>query len=397
MLNNRWRAWLPSLLMMVSCGSKAASTADNPEPKSAQVEQPDDHAHQQLPTRVQLSKAVLTAAQIETALVGREKLVSTIALPGELVADPDRSAHVASPIAGRVERVSFREGSSVKKGDVLATIRVPDLGKLRSSLAATLAKASAARANTVRQKALLDQRLTSEQSYLDAVATAEALDVEARATQEHLAALGLGAGATQSNASILSLRAPVSGVVVARNAVVGQPVGADEVLADIVDLSELWFLGRVFERDLGRLQIGANAEVQLNAYPKERFSGTIEYIGRQVDPIARTVTARIRLANCGEQLRVGLFGNAHVSTREGEDELATIVVPRNALTEIAGKSAVFVQRDESTFEMHVLTLGNSAAGKVQVLAGLHEGEQVVVSGVFSLKSAVLKSSFTEDE
>jgi cobalt-zinc-cadmium efflux system membrane fusion protein len=184
--------------------------------------------------------------------------------------------------------------------------------------------------------------------------------------------------------------------VVVRDAVVGQPVGAQQVLGQIVDLSQLWFLGRVFEKDLGRLTVGASVEVQLNAYPEQRFTGKVEYIGQQVDAIARTVTARVVLENRGGLLRVGLFGTAYVSTATARAEPA-LVVPRSALTELAGKQVVFVRQPDGHFELHEVTTGESAAGKVEVLAGLREGEQVVVEGVFTLKSAVLKSTFAEEE
>lgn len=355
----------------------------------------DEPEHEPLPTRVRLAREVAEAAHIRTAKVRREFLATTLSLPGEIVSDPDRTARVASPVAGRLERVHFKEGSVVKKGDLLAVIRVPDLGKLRSLAASNLAKAKAARANAERLKGLAAQRLSSEQLYLDAVASAEVFEVEALAARQQLIALGLtGESDTPSQ---LALRAPLSGTVVSRNAVVGQPVTAEEVLADIVDLDEVWFLGRVFEKDLGRLSQAADAEVQLNAYPNEHFTGKIEYIGRQVDPVARTVTARVRLVNRGDLLRVGLFGTAHVALGGVQRSQSTLVVPRAALTEIAGKDVVFVRQSEADFDLHELSLGESAAGKVQVLAGLREGEEVVVDGVFTLKSAVLKHTFAEDE
>ncbi len=384
-------------MLIVSCTKKVgdkgqvAAESDESKEKKEHVDEPE---HEELPKRVRLTPDLIADARISTAPAVRETLTVTVALPGEIAADPDRTARIASPVAGSIERVAFREGSAVKKGDVLAVIRVPDLGKLRSTLSATLSRAKAARANVLRLKALADQRLASEQSYLDAVAAADALDVEARAAGEQIGALGMGA---EGNPSQLTLRAPLSGVVVARNAVVGQPVTAQEVIANIVDLSELWFLGRAFEKDLGRLRLNAQVEVQLNAHPKEQFTGTVEYVGQQVDPVARTVTARIRLTNRNGLLRVGLFGSAYVSTAEETGGQAMIVIPRSAITEVAGKPVVFVRHADNDFELHELTLGDAAGGKVQVVAGLREQEQVVTEGVFTLKSAVLKGTFAEDE
>jgi cobalt-zinc-cadmium efflux system membrane fusion protein len=383
------------LLLSCACAKREHAPPQPVEKRAANEAHLDEPEHEELPTRVRLAEAVVRDAKIQVAPVVREALPSTLALPGEIVADPDRSARLSSPLPGRVQDVRFQEGSAVEKGEVLAIIRVPDLGRLRSERAAALAKASAARANAQRLKELLNQRLTSEQTVVDAVASAEALEGEARAAGEQLSALGIAGG--KANPSELALRAPVSGVVVARNAVVGQPVTADEVLCEIVDLSRVWFLGRVFEKDLGRLALQAPAEVQLNAYPKERFAGRVEYIGRKVDAVARTVTARIGLTGRDDVLRVGLFGTAYVSSADLDEPEATLVVPRSALTEVAGKPVVFVQHPDGDFELHELLLGGSAAGKVQVLSGLREGEQVVVEGVFTLKSAVLKSTFAEEE
>jgi cobalt-zinc-cadmium efflux system membrane fusion protein len=148
---------------------------------------------------------------------------------------------------------------------------------------------------------------------------------------------------------------------------------------------------------LGRVRVGAKADVRLNAYPAEHFEGTVEYLGKQVDPVARTVTARIRLKNRDELLRISLFGTAHVGVTDGAARPATLVVPESAITEVAGKRVVFVRQADGDFEQHEIVTGDSALGQVQVLSGLREGEQVVVQGAFTLKSALLKSTFAEGD
>ncbi|HEY6881773.1 MAG TPA: efflux RND transporter periplasmic adaptor subunit [Polyangiales bacterium] len=358
----------------------------------------DEPAHAEFPTQVRLSDEVLTAAGVRTQKVEREQLVSTIDLPGEISVDPDRSARVASPIAGRIEQVHFQEGQRVKQGDPLLVIRVPELGKVRSDSAATRAQAKAARVTADRLRELKDQQLASEQAYLAAEAEAQALELSAVAAHDRVQALGV---VNQGNPSSLVLRAPLSGVVLARAAVVGQPVTSEQVVAEIADLSEVWFLGRVFEKDLGLLRVGAPSEVLLNAYPGTAFAGTVEYIGMQVDPIARTLTARIRLTNHDDLLRIGLFGSARVSTEPvlGKDASRppVLVVPRGALMEVAGKQVVFVRQADRDFELHQVTTGRAAGGKVEILSGLRDGEQVVSEGAFTLKSSVLKASLSEGE
>jgi cobalt-zinc-cadmium efflux system membrane fusion protein len=359
----------------------------------------EDHAdegeHEDLPTRVRLDPEVVKAAQIETTPVVREVLASTLDLPGEITSDPDKTAKVSALLPGRIESVHFKEGETVQKGAVLILLQVPELGKAKAAYTSTLAKASAARTNADRLRALADKRLAANQEVLTATAEAESLEAEARAAGEQLSALGTGLPGREG--STLALRAPKSGLVVSRDAVVGQPVAAEQTLATIADLSEVWFLGSVFEKNLAQVRLGAPAEIALNAYPEARFSGSVEYLSRQIDPVARTVTARIRLANRDDLLRLGLFGVAHVTTSEPSKREAALVVPRSAVTEIAQKQVVFVQQSDGDFDLHQIALGGSGLGKVEVISGLREGEQVVRSGVFTLKSAVLKSTFGEDD
>ncbi len=381
------------MLAVAACSKPSGSAKPGVEKATPASSEADEHHG--LPKKVHVPPAVVADAKIKTAPAAKETLSLTLALPGEVVADPDKTARISSPVPGRIEDVKFTEGNTVKKGDVLAIVRVPELGKVRAAYAATLSKSKAARANAERTKALWEQRLASEQAYVDAKATADALDVEAQSLGDQLAAMGAGGSAGSSFQ--LVLRAPLAGIVIARDAVVGQPITAEQVLGTIADMSEVWFLGRVFEKDLGRLHRGSRAEVQLNAYPDEHFTGTVEYVGRQVDPVARTVTARIRLKDREELLRVGLFGTARVETEEKEKHAPTIVVPRSAVTEIAGKSVVFVKEPDDSYDVHEVALGDAALGKVEIVSGLREGENVVIDGVFSLKSVVMKSALAEEE
>jgi len=387
-------------LVFVAFVGGRASRSGEPQTKAPPVASASAGAapadeHEELPKRVKLKPEAIKDARIRAEPTRKGVLAVTLSLPGEIAPDPDRSARIASPAEGKVEEVRFKEGSTVKKGDVLAVIRIPELGKLRGAQASTLARAKAARSNADRQKALFEKRLTSEQSVIDAEAEARALSVEAQSLGEQLSALGAGA---QTGASfLLTLRAPIAGTIITRDAVVGQPIAADHTLGRIVDISNVWFLGRVFEKDLGRLNIGKNADVQLNAYPKERFSGKVDSIGQTIDPVARTVMARINLENRAGLLRIGLFGTAHVATGEQEAHEPRLLVPRDAVTEIGQKPVVFVKESDTEFEMHDIVLGDGALGTVEVVSGLREGEEVVVDGVFTLKSVVLKGTLEEGD
>lgn len=382
---------------LVGTASPACKPQKAPSEKVDEKDKAEDGGeaeHSDLAKVVKLDAEPRARAGVRSEPAKKETLGKSLSLTGEIVADPDRTAKISAPIAGRLERVSMREGALVKKGDVLAELRVPDLGRVRGALASSTARAKAARANEARLKGLLESKLTSEQSYLDAKGEADARDAESRAFGLELA--GLGAGGAEGGV-ILALRAPLSGSVVSRDAVIGQPVSPDQVLGQITDLGQVWFLGRVFEQDLSSLAVGARAEVLLNAYPRTPFLGVVEAIGQKVDPGARTVVARIRLENPSGLLRLGLFGKGIVAMPDPAAPEPVLVVPRSAVVEVAGKSVVFVEEKPDTFTRHDVTLGASAPGRVQVIAGLREGEPVVVAGVFTLKSLLLKGTLAEDD
>jgi cobalt-zinc-cadmium efflux system membrane fusion protein len=384
------------LLLAAACRREPTSSDHHAEgaTTSPSAASADSHEHHDaLPRKLVVAEQVLKDAKLVLAPAKREALSETLSLPGEIAADPDQVARIASPAAGRIEEVRVKEGANVKKGDVLVVVRVPELGKVRSAFTATEGRAAAARANAERLAALLEKRLASEQEALNAKTEAETLAVEARSLKDQLGAFGAGAAGTFS----VALRAPISGTVIGRDAVVGQPVTPEQTLGTVAALDDVWFLGRVFEKDLGRLRVGAPAEIRLNAYAGERFAGPVEYVGQQVDPSARTLTARVRLRNRDGLLRLGLFGTAQVALPPSDAERPRLVIPRSAVTELGGKSVVFVREPDGSFALHDVTLGQEAPGKIEVLEGLREGESVVSEGAFSLKSLVLKGSFAEEE
>ena len=380
------------LSTLEACSCKQA-LSEQPVPAGAHRDEGEGHG--ELPRQLQLSEDEIHRAGIKTAVVRRAALASTLSLTGEVVAEPDRTARLSSATPGRLEQVLFNEGSNVKRGEVMATVRVPDVGRLRGAYAAAGSRARAARTNAGRLAALKGSGLGSEQALVDAEADAKAQEAEVRALAEQLAAMGVNADL--GGGFIVALRAPLSGVVVSRDAVVGQPITPEAVLATVVDLSEVWFLGRIFEQDLAKLRAGAKAEVELNAFPGEHFHGAVDYVSQQLDPAARTLTARVRVSNDELRLRLGLFGRAHIELTDASKVTAQLIVPRDALVEVGGKPVVFIKAPDGDFVMHAVTRGDSAMDDVQILSGIDEGEEVVISGVFTLKSLLLKATLTESE
>jgi len=159
------------LFALFGCKEKPSARVEPVKP-SASTSHEGEKAHDTIPKRAKLPMNVIEAAKIRTAIAKKEVLAPTMALPGELAADPDKSARVSSPVAGRLSDVRFKEGSTVKKGDVLAMLRIPEIGKVRAAYSATNAKAAAARANAQRLEGLTDKGMAAKQEAIAARAEA---------------------------------------------------------------------------------------------------------------------------------------------------------------------------------------------------------------------------------
>ena len=374
-----------------------ARPADAGTAKAGTLPHDDEpEGHEQLPTKVRLEPEVIRAAGIKIAPAASDSLPATVELTGEIAADPDRSARLTARVPGRIVDVKAKEGDRVRAGQTVAVLESAELARARATLASAAARAKVARLNADRLASLEAKGLASGQEVAAASAEAAALDAEAAAAKQTLASFGQAADAAQGAGARITIRTPLAGFVLSRDAVQGQTVAAEHVIAVIGDLERAYFLARLFEKDLARVKVGASAEIRLNAYPNDVFDAKIETIGRQLDPAARTVTARILVKNHGDMVKVGLFGTARVVVGPAEASAARVVVPLAAVTRVAERDVVFVRQADGDFELHPVTVGRTAGGRVEILTGLRAGEQVVVDGTFTVKSAILKGTFGEE-
>jgi RND family efflux transporter MFP subunit len=176
-----------------------------------------------------------------------------------------------------------------------------------------------------------------------------------------------------------SFRAPVSGVVTEKKAQQGMRFMPGEMLYQVADLSSVWVIADVFEQDLAQVKNGAVASVRVNAYPDKEFKGRIAYVYPSLKAETRTVPVRIELANPGGLLKPGMFAQMEL-TSGGAKKVLT--VPDSAVIDTGKRSIVLVQVKPGRFEPRTLVAGRRSDSLVEVLQGVSEGEQVVVSANF---------------
>lgn len=190
--------------------------------------------------------------------------------------------------------------------------------------------------------------------------------------------------------SELAVPAPISGTVTSRAVNIGEVVDANNELMKITDLSNVWVIAQVFERDLARLRVGGGASVMSDAWPDTLFRGQITYIDPQLDEATRTGKVRIELANPGQKLKIGMYVRAAFGNL-GNAEQTSPVVPAAAVQNVNNQRVVFMPtEDPNVFALRPVRLGSENEGRYIVHEGLTVGDRVVTNGSFLLRAAFLK-------
>ncbi|MBI2959723.1 MAG: efflux RND transporter periplasmic adaptor subunit [Betaproteobacteria bacterium] len=175
-------------------------------------------------------------------------------------------------------------------------------------------------------------------------------------------------------------RSPVSGVVLEKPSVQGMRFMPGEELYKIADLSSLWLLADVFEQDLAWVRSGQSARIRVSAYPERAFSGKVTFVYPTVKAETRTAQVRIELLNTGGLLKPDMYANVELLAGQGRARRAA--VPDSAVLDSGVRQIVLVQRAEGLFEPREVKLGARGDGYVEVLEGVKQGEEVVVSANF---------------
>lgn len=328
--------------------------------------------------------------ETKTSVLERKQYHNTLTLIGEVASDPDRIVDVPARLSGRLISVRYIEGNYVKKGQILAVVDSPELAKLRSAYHSAKTRMEAAKQNSARISRLLKMKLASEQEQIDAEANMNVIASELDSAKENLRVNGVAISDQTSGKYYVA--SPMTGVVLNRNAVQGTVVAGNQILATIGSIRELWFLAKLFENDLSKVEEGDKVRVHLNAYPEITFPGYLDHIGDKIDPGSRTVSARMVFKNPERKAKIGLYGEANVIL----DTKVGITIPEKSITKMQEENYVFVKIGKNEYRFQRIKTGSSEEDFVEVLEGLEVGDEVVTDGVFELKSILLKSTFGEE-
>jgi membrane fusion protein, copper/silver efflux system len=322
---------------------------------------------------------------IKTATVTRQSLGGGRRIAGYITPDESKVANIHVRVSGWISKLYVDQtGQLIKKGEPLFSFYSQDLFAAEQEY--FLAREAAAKAGTDSTLNYMRQQLLS-------------------ASKERLSLLGLSEeefrqlDKESSPGKELVIRSPFSGYVLDKAVNAGQYVTPDQNLFTIADLSTIWVIGEVYEKDLQAVHIGQMVKMRLNSQPDESFDGKISFIYPTVSEKTRTVRVRMEFANPGMHLRPGMYAEVDIIQAANE----VLAVPFEAVVNSGENQYAFVVHDKKHFEPRLLKIGQTSDDWVEVLSGLSEGEEVVTSANFlidaesRLKAALSGMGGTESE
>ncbi|MBK6908749.1 MAG: efflux RND transporter periplasmic adaptor subunit [Rhodocyclaceae bacterium] len=328
------------------------------------------------PGTVTISPAKVQKLGVRTAVVERRALSTNVRGVGRVEIDERRLATVAPRFEGWIERLHVgATGQAVRKGQPLFDVYSPEL-------------ISAQREYEVAAQGLarLKDAAPDAREGMQAVADAAL----ARLKNWELSPAQLADIAAGKRVASLSVAAPASGIVLEKKAVQGMRFMPGEVLYQIADISSVWVIVDVFERDLAGVRVGQAASITLNAYPDQRLTGTVDFIYPTLTAATRTVPVRVVLANPGGLLRPSMYANVELSQvgagKTAMPPLLPLLVPTSAVLDSGTRQTVLLVKGEGRYAPRAVKLGRRSDDVVEVLDGLNEGDTVVTAANFLIDS-----------
>lgn len=430
------------------------SNRSKTDEKAVVVEKKEEPGHSEEETgrEVKLTPEMVESAGIETETVTQRPAISKLFVTGAVELNPERTEMATPLVGGRIERVYYGVGDNVQKGAVLAIISSPQLaqmhGKLheaktryelavrnlsrvqkaenRSAVLQAKARLDEADATLKRTKKLIElgagagkDLITAETAYRtakadydfqtnialnrelqEAKAEVETSRVDLRHISDEMRSLGVpveteGDDDHKKDTSLVSVRAPLSGVITERKYNAGAGVEAATPIFAISNLSTVYVIANVPESNISKLNVGAIAEIRSPNIGN--LNGHVSYIDPQLDETTRTARVRVEVPNSNGKLRAGMFTEvgfyAGTTAATGEE----LAVRSSAIQREGDKTIVFIPKEDEpgAYEVREVEIGGEAEGYTIILKGLEIGEKVVTKGSFVLRTQLAKGDLGE--
>jgi RND family efflux transporter MFP subunit len=370
-----------------------------PAPRSVSFQ---ESSSPQTPTGEQ--KLTLTPEQLQRAGLKIEAVgekPSTEAMgqmtTGVVQANAYKETPVMSLVGGIVRSVKPELGQRVERGQTVAIISSNDLAETQSRYLTALTALDEHHRHHLRTMKLLEIGAASREEMEMANTKYQEAESEVANLRQRLLLLGLSSqriaslNSTSQISSEVNVPAPSSGTLTSRTVNTGEVIEANKELMRVSDLSSVWVVGQVYEKDLATVHVGSGANISADAYPGRVFRGRVSYVDPKIEPATRTAQVRVELGNPNQTFKIGMYVNVAFAVL-GVAERTMPAVPKDAVQNIGNQQFIFVATDKpNEFALRPIRVGAETNGVYPVLEGVTVGERIVTEGSFMLRAEWLKS------
>ncbi len=327
---------------------------------------------------------------VDVGTAVRGEVVDYITVVGNLIGEA--TVDVVPRVAGRIESVFVQMGDRVTRGQ--AVVKLEDraireqVNQVRANLEVNQATLAARENDEIVARNALDRARTSFERGLLSQAGLEDAEARHSAAASQVTVAKAQLASTQARLDELSVTlsdttvvSPVDGFVGRRNLDPGAFAGANTVVLSVVDIGTVRMVANLVEKDFRRVQAGAQARVEVDAFPGEQFTGHVSRVAPVFDPATRTATMEIEVPNPGFRLKPGMYARVRLTAERRPDALT---VARAAIVDIQGRRGVYVVEDDVARFREVQT-GITDNDRVEIASGLTEGARVVTTGALAIR------------
>ena len=328
------------------------------------------------------------AKQIRIGEPTWQQVTGSFRATGRVEADERRITRVSAPVGGRVAELLVQPGETVKKGQILAVLRSPELSEAQSQLLKALTQQQYGQRAVGRAQQLLDAGVIGAAELQRRQTELTQTNGEISGFQDQLRLLGMTDEAIRTVETSRILAAQVSvlaseeGTVMDRKVTPGQIVQSAEILFILADLSSVWITADVPEQASSTLAVGKIAEAGLAAYPDKLIRGRISFVSALVNPETRTIQARMDVTNTDRRYKPAMLATMLLR----EEAKAHRVIPGTALVREDDKDFVLVEVRPGTFALRQVVLEGEFDTSRVLTSGLTEGEKIILDGAFHINN-----------
>jgi membrane fusion protein, heavy metal efflux system len=390
-------------MFLMSCDRKDAPKKEKQKTEAQTKTEESGEKHEEADA-VTLSAEQVKAAGIEVQAVTSGASRAPLSATAVIEPNNDRVSRIGSRVAGRIVKVAAAQGDRVKAGQQLAYLESVDLDQAWSDYTKAKGRQALAAASLKREETLFEKKIAPEKDVLRARQEFGEAEADLTLAAKRLRILGveeskLGSPSDAANKDhpLIVIPSPISGVVVEKTVTQGEMVNPEKVLFTVADLSTLWVVIDIYEKNVSQVKTGMEVKLLVAAYPERMFKGRISYVGDMMDEKTRTVKARVTVDNPKGFLKPGMFATVSMDSIRDPKAESILAIPEQAIFLDGSQRYVFIREAEGRFVVRPVSVGAVSGDKIEIKEGLKAGDAVVTKGVFALKSELKKEALHADE